>query len=266
MPDPCQQTANLDGLQITYREQGDGPAMVFLHGLAGNARSWQRQFDEFANSHRVIAWDAPGFGGSDCVAADVETFAHTLKALLDHLALDQVLLTGHSMGGIVAGRFAGLYPEQVKALALSCTFWGGTRTIGGPLGAGYQARVDSLKSTSAENYGKQRAAAMLPTGTDQNTVDLAASIAAETRADGLEAAARLLQEADNRDILKTLTMPVMVLQGELDPVIAKETSDKLAYMIPDASRVTIKGAGHAPYLEFPEPYNNALRHAFGIID
>jgi len=261
---PRLQSVLPNGVQLTYREQGEGPALMFLHGLAGNSRSWQHQFDAFAATHRVIAWDAPGFGGSDCVTADVETFADTLKLFLDHLDIDAVFLTGHSMGGVVAGRFAGKYPSRVKALLLSCTYWGGSKAKGEPLGAGYQARINSLNTIPAEEYGRQRAAAMTADGTSQNVLDLAADIAAETRADGLEAAARLLQEADNRDVLKTLTMPVTVLCGECDPVIAADTSEQLAEMIPDAARVTIFGAGHAPYLEYPEPYNAAVREAFGL--
>jgi pimeloyl-ACP methyl ester carboxylesterase len=257
-------TVDLGGTQITYRDQGSGDVLVFLHGLAGNSRSWKSQFETFGADHRVIAWDAPGFGGSDCIAPDAENFADTLNSFLESLNIDQVCLTGHSMGGIVAGCFAAKYPKRVKALLLSCTFWGGEKPKGDTLGAGYQARVDSLKTIPAEDYGKQRAAAMLADGTEQAVVDLAASIAAETRADGLENAARMLQEADNRERLKTLEMPVTVLNGELDPVIKAETTKKLAAMIPGASRITIKGAGHAPYLEFPNEYNAAVRRAFGL--
>ncbi len=261
---PSQQSVNLNGVQITYRETGNGPVIMFLHGLAGNSRSWEHQFEAFAGSYRVIAWDAPGFGGSDCVAADVDTFAATLNTFFDHLDIDSLFLAGHSMGGIVAGRFAATFPQRVKALLLSCTFWGGSKPINEALGAGYQARIDSLKTIPAEEYGRQRAIAMTADGATKDVLDLAASIAAETRADGLEAAARLLQEADNREQLKTLKMPVTVLCGEQDPVIDAETTEQLADMIPDAKRVTITGAGHAPYLECPESYNAAVRNAFGI--
>ena len=266
MTTPTQRSADLNGVHITYREQGSGHPLMFLHGLGGNSRSWVNQFDAFSGTHRVIAWDAPGFGGSDCVGADVGRFADTLNALSDFLEIDDMFLVGHSMGGIVAGRFAGQHPERVKSMVMSCSFWGGANPKGGTLGTGYQARLDSLKTISADDYGKQRAQAMLAEDARQDVLDLAASIAAETRPEGLEAAARMLQETDNRDILKTLNMPVTVISGELDLVIAEETTKTFADLIPNATRVSIEGAGHGPYLEEPEVYNMALSKAFGLDD
>jgi len=266
MTTPAPRSADLNGVHITYREQGCGTPMMFLHGLAGNSRSWQNQLDAFSTTHRVIAWDAPGFGGSDCVDADVDHFSDTLNALSDFLEIEDMFLIGHSMGGIVAGRFAGQHPERVKSMVMSCSFWGGAKPTGGPLGAGYQARLDSLKTISADDYGIQRAYAMLAKDARQDVIDQAASIAAETRPEGLEAAARMLQETDNRNILKTLNMPVTVISGELDPVIAEETTETFVDLIPNATRVNIEGAGHGPYLEDPETYNLALSKAFGLSD
>ncbi len=261
---PAQKTVLLNGKNITYREQGAGPAMLFLHGLAGNSRSWQKQFETFSKTHRVIAWDAPGFGGSDGVGADVDIFAHTLLGLLDQIGVENLNLTGHSMGGIVAGRLAGLYPARIKALILSCTFWGGALPKGSPLGTGYQARIDSLKTLPAKTYGRERAAAMLAPGASPDVIELAADIASETRPDGLASAAQMLQETDNRAYLTELKIPTTVLSGENDPVISSETSDIMADLIPGAKAVAITGAGHAPYLEHPEAYNNAVRHAFRL--
>ena len=57
--------ASIDGRRVAYREQGAGPAIVFLHGLGGNSASWQLQFEALSSTHRVVAWDMPGFGNSD---------------------------------------------------------------------------------------------------------------------------------------------------------------------------------------------------------
>ena len=58
----------IDGRRIAYREAGNGPAIVFLHGLGGNSASWEPQFGTFSDRHRVVAWDMPGFGNSDLLA------------------------------------------------------------------------------------------------------------------------------------------------------------------------------------------------------
>jgi pimeloyl-ACP methyl ester carboxylesterase len=57
---------SVDGLRITYRRVGSGDPLVLLHGGFGfDSRAWQPQFDELADTFAVIAWDAPGCGGSD---------------------------------------------------------------------------------------------------------------------------------------------------------------------------------------------------------
>jgi len=264
MPLPDQKTAEFDRGKLTYLDAGEGPTLVFLHGLAGASQSWLRQFEAFAGNHRVIAWDTPGYGGSDCVTSDADTFAAKLAELLDYLNISRINLTGHSMGGIVAGRFAGRYPGRVKTLVLSCTFVGGLQSAGLPLGAGYQSRLDDLNTQSAEQYGCERAPKMVPPGTPADIVDMIAGIAAGTTPAGLESAARMIQEADNRPLLEGLTMPVTVFEGELDPVVSADRTGELAAIIPGAKKVTLPKAGHAPYLEYPDDYNAAIRQAFSL--
>ena len=59
----------VEGQKIAYRDEGRGPALVFLHGLGGNSASWEPQFEAFADRYRLVAWDMPGFGSSDLLAA-----------------------------------------------------------------------------------------------------------------------------------------------------------------------------------------------------
>ena len=93
------QTLNTIDGSITYRDQGEGHTWVFLHGLAGNSKSWVNQFQTFSTSRRIIAWDAPGFGGSSPVKPDIKIFANVLLQLIEKLDLSSISLIGHSMGG-----------------------------------------------------------------------------------------------------------------------------------------------------------------------
>ncbi len=96
---------------IAWREAGDGAPLVLLHGLGSSSKSWVAQYDGLATGRRVIAWDCPGYGGSEDLAAarpSVADYAVALTHLLDALSLDDVDLLGHSMGGAHAGRFAAL--------------------------------------------------------------------------------------------------------------------------------------------------------------
>jgi pimeloyl-ACP methyl ester carboxylesterase len=255
-------TLDLDHGRISYRQAGSGPDLVLLHGLAGNSRTWEEQIAAFCGAWRVTAWDAPGSGLSDTVAPDVDTYAATLAALVDALDLSPFVLLGHSMGGVVAGRFAGTYPERLRALALSCTLLGRRQPAGSPLSAPYLARLRELETLPAEEYGARRAKSMAAPGCAPETITRLTGIAAETRRDGLEAAMRLIAEADNAAALASLSMPVLVLTGAEDKTVTQELSAALlASLAAGAAKVqtvALPGVGHAPYLEDTAAYNAAL--------
>lgn len=122
----------------------------------------------------------------------------------------------------------------------------------------YRERLQAFDRGGPREYGLARARAMLAPDAPADVFDLVAEIASRTSRDGVEAAARMISEADNRDLLATLACPVSVFAGEVDPVVARERTDDLVAAIPGADLVTITGAGHAPYLEKPGEYNAAL--------
>jgi pimeloyl-ACP methyl ester carboxylesterase len=245
--------------KISYREAGTGPALVLLHGLNGNSKSWPFQYGGLASDFRVIAWDAPGYGESDLVAPVVAAYAAQLAHLLDHLSLDRVSVLGHSMGGVVAGAFCGLYPDRAGRLVLSCTHWGNAVPPDAPLASKYAKRLADLNELSPADYGRARAIRMLPKSADEAVVARVASIAMDTRADGLLAAGQMVEKADNRPLLSTLTLPVLIIAGEQDTVVAPERSFAMRKHIAAASCVTLPGVGHAPYLEAPAAFNETVR-------
>lgn len=255
-------TLDLDHGRISFRQAGSGPDLVLLHGLAGNSRTWEEQIAAFSGSWRVTAWDAPGYGLSDTVTPTVDTYAATLAALVDALELPNFVLLGHSMGGVVAGRFAGNYPERLQALVLSCTLLGRRQTPGAPLSAPYLARLTELETLPAQEYGARRAKSMAAETCPPEIVARLTGIAAETRRDGLEMAMRLIAEADNTAALASLSLPVLVLTGEEDRTVTRELSDALIGALAGGSaQVTtaaLPGVGHAPYLEDTAAYNSAL--------
>ena len=84
-----------------------GSAVVLLHGLGGNAASWQPQLDGLATHHRVLAWEMPGYGRSAPLPEmTFATVGDALAALLDAHGIDAAHLVGHSLGAMVAQEFA----------------------------------------------------------------------------------------------------------------------------------------------------------------
>ena len=129
---------------IDYESQGDGPAIVFAHGVGGNHASWFQQVPVFSKSYRVVAFDHRGFGRSgDPDQKGRAGFVDDLKELLDELAIDKACLVGQSMGGGTVIGFAGRYPERVSALVV-CDL-----LFGIELPDAMQARFDEARAQAA---------------------------------------------------------------------------------------------------------------------
>jgi len=255
---PPQQIAELARGALSYRDAGQGPVIVFLHGLAGSSRSWVRQFP-LAARYRVIAWDAPGFGLSNSVEPDVSVFADVLNELLEYLGCGPAAVVGHSMGGVVAARLAARHPGRVTRLVLSCSHAGYGEAPDSPMQPRVEQRMRELADLGAAEYGRIRARGLFPAGfADPETLELAARIAAEVRPDGIRSSTRMLQLADNRRVLPRLDIPVLVVSGERDPVVKPALKKELRTLTPQAMRVEMPGVGHAPYLENAAAYNAIL--------
>ena len=259
---PHRQEVTLVTGSVSYRQAGSGPDLVLLHGLAGNSGTWERQFEKLAGRFRMTAWDAPGYGHSDAVAPAVDGYADILGAFTQAIGIERFVLIGHSMGGVVAGNFAGRYRDRVSGLVLSCTHLGRGQRVGAPLGEKYLARLAQYEAMTPLDYGRARAESMTAPGCDPEILEDFARIAAETRKEGLEAAARVVSEADNRSHFAHLDMPVLVLAGDLDRTVSRASTEELVDAIPaqlpSFALHYLPGVGHAPYMEDANLYNALL--------
>ena len=106
-------------LELAYRQEGDGPALVILHGLFGSSRNWASIAKVLAARHRVYSVDLRNHGESPW--SDEMTYAamaDDIAALLHRLGIEKPMLLGHSMGGKVAMALALTQPQRVAALAV----------------------------------------------------------------------------------------------------------------------------------------------------
>ena len=112
---------------IAFDTAGEGPAVVFLHGIGGHRTNWRDQLPAFAaHGFRAVAWDARGYGLSDDYEGplDFADFSHDLARLLDHIEVERAHLVGLSMGGRILQDFYPRYPDRVATLVLCATFPG----------------------------------------------------------------------------------------------------------------------------------------------
>ena len=109
---------------IAYRAAGDerAPAIVLLHGIGSSSAGYRAQFAALRIHHRVIAWDAPGYGQSSPFAIGTPAatdYADALMALLSALGISRATIVGSSWGSVIATTFAARYPSATRALVLS---------------------------------------------------------------------------------------------------------------------------------------------------
>ncbi len=149
MQEPTLRQVRGDGLTLQLAEwPGEGHTIVCLHGLSANCRWWDTIASGLAPQHRVLAPDLRGRGRSDKPATGYSLAQHgrDLIALLDDLALERVVLMGHSLGAFIATACAARYPERVHSVILV--------DGGGQLSAEQSAKVLAGVQPSVDRLGR----------------------------------------------------------------------------------------------------------------
>lgn len=119
---PVGSFAQLGDTQLHYFDEGKGPVIVMIHGLAGSLQNFTYGLaSPLATRFRVICVDRPGCGYSKRPShadSSLEAQADTMALLLDHLGIESAIFVGHSLGGAISLAMAQRHPQKVKALAL----------------------------------------------------------------------------------------------------------------------------------------------------
>lgn len=252
------------GVDVHYERWGDAgaPAVLLLHGFTADLRSWAQHVEALAEDYHVVAMDLRGHGLTTAPEEDaaymIEAYAEDVEALADHLGFELFALCGSSFGGMVALEFAVRWPRRLAALVLSDTsgayedsryeeaYWQRERAIA--------AHEETVRKVGTGGLGRQLAASI----EDEFLRDAMVRRYARLSAEGFLGTARVRRERRNLLPLlrEGLTMPVLVISGEDDPV--RSASRVLAAEIPGARSASFRGAGHTVPLHRPEAFLDAV--------
>ncbi len=243
-----------------FVSQGDGPVLLFLHGIGGNHQSFDWQLPAFADRWRAISWDMPGYGGSAPLAEmTFENLAHGLARLLDHLDAPTAVIVGHSMGGMVAQEFMVHYPERATALVLSAT----SPSFGKPgkwrdsfLG---QRLAPLDRGLSPADFAEDLVPNLMADNPPEAAVASAHASMSALSVETYRAALNCLVTFNQRDKLGDIACPTLALAGEFDDAAPAPMMEKMASHIPDCRYRCLPGVGHLANLEDPDPFNQAIR-------
>lgn len=242
------------GVRFVYRELGPtgGVPVVFLHHFTATLDDWDPQvIDGIADTHRVIAFDNRGVGGSGSkVPGSIDDMADDAIAVIRALGLDKVDLFGFSLGGGVAQVVTLRAPDLVRRVVLAGTGprgGGGIDKMATIVGGAYLKAALSRKD--ARNYlffprtpdGKRAAAAYFDRLAERTT-DRDTAISLQARLAQLRAIIAGGQATP--DDLSAITQPVLVANGDHDVMVASEHSVDLANRLPNAKVVIYPDSGH----------------------
>lgn len=245
------------GFKIHYREAGQGPTVILLHGLGGDGSRWTPLTSTLAGDFRVIALDQIGFGQSDKPLANYNhaMLAEFLVEFIKTANIGKATLVGHSMGGFVAVYAAVHHPDLVDRLVLVD---GGNLTNA--------PRSDHLvwiqNSTTLDETREYFELIMHDKSlvTDQMVrenyarrlqVAFTISKMQEARAKGIAT----VSEAEARQI----NAPTLILWGKQDRLLDPSGAEELDHVIPNSRAVLIDKCGHLPMLEQRDRFNQLVR-------
>jgi len=248
---------------ITYRESGrkDASALVLLHGIGSTSSGWRLQYGPLGERFRVIAWDAPGYGGSAPLAGEapaVEAYARALAGLLDALAVGTAIVGTNSWGTPTGVAFARLYPQRVRALVLGgpAAGWGAEPPAERERRAA--ARIERVTALGMKKMREEDAADLVAPGTRAEVLAWIKGAEGLNPA-GYAQAVRMLAAADVPREIAAVRCPVRVVSGELDRRTPPETNAKrIVAAAPNATLQMVPQCGHLPHLEVPEVFNAAV--------
>ncbi len=258
-----------DGRRIYYEDNGTGSAAVVLvHGWGMSLRAWDYSLGALVGAgQRVVALDHRGCGASDRDFADmsIEAVAGDVVALVGHLGLDRVVLNGWSLGGAVVVAAAAGLAGRCAGLVLTC---GATPAYlqkeGFPYGGTEQALSETLAAMAADRVNflvaLSRGVCAAPVSEDVirwlwQMFVAASPLAAATLAG--------LGPLDQREMLRSLRMPILSIVGAKDAVVDPRVCRSVVDFNAGARIVEFAECGHAPFLEEPERYNRELLEFLG---
>lgn len=250
----------INGKTIFYRDNGQGPIVVLLHGFGEDGGIWKNQFDDFPG-YRLVIPDLPGSGRSESIDdMSMEGLASILKELATEVwGEEKFVLIGHSMGGYIALAFAEKYPQLLSGFGLfhSSAFADNeekkeTRSKG----------IEVIRQRGAFSFLKTATPKLYSPHTQENHPALIEEHIESVRLFSPEALVSyyeaMMQRPDRTHVLRETPLPVLFILGRHDTAVPPEDGLKQCHL-PRRSHVHLfESSGHMGMVEEAEKANEVL--------
>lgn len=238
---------------------GDGPPIVLIHGLGATSDVWHAQRVAFGQTFRVITYDRGGCGRSAKPPGgfSVDSWVDELAGLLDRLAVEETVVVGHSLGSMIAQRFAARFPSRTRALVLA----GGEAVLPVQGRDVLTERVALIREQGLPAVVDGWLMGVLSSNTRSTYPALTGLLRGmflanddESYADQAEA----LRDADVSADDTAIDCPTLLLVGDEDPVTPLGWQEQIAASIAGSRIGVIPRTAHMTMLEVPEAFNSAV--------
>lgn len=254
-----------DGTPIAYEVHGEGePTLILVHGWSCDARYWREQSAHFAARHRVVAVDLAGHGHSGAGRREytMRAFAEDVRAVADAVGGDQLILVGHSMGGLVIAEAARLLPGRVLGLIGVDAL----HDLDFPVTEDHAAEMIAPLEADYPAACRQFAASMIRPDADAALAEwIRADMAAAPKDVALSAMRQYMAQwisGAAPAVFAELPLPVVAVCADLWPVNAEANRRHMHSF----EAIVLEGTDHFLMLGAAEEFNRALAEAIAKIE
>ncbi len=256
-----QKTIYVNDQPLTYSIEGNGDAVVLVHGLAEDHTVWQQQTRFLSAHYRVIVPDLPGSGGSALLAhTSMESLANAVKTVLDAEIIPQAVLIGHSMGGYVTLAFAEKFPGSLKAFGL---FNSTAYADSDDKKAARTRNIDFIGTHGTHEFLKQATPGLFSQDTKAASSAMVEELIERYRNfSPLSLMAynqAMMDRPDRTAMLAQLNGPVLFVMGKQDAGIPLQQSLEQAYLADIEYICVLERSGHMGFIEEPDRSNAQLK-------
>ncbi len=257
-----------ENVRLHVTDVGNGRPVVLIHGFPLSDEMYEYQYSALARAgFRAIGITMRGFGHSDKPGEgySYDTYADDIKAVLEQLDLENVVLGGFSMGGAIAihymARHHAAHVSKLALFAAAAPCW--TRQPDFEYSyftkddiSGLVALAGVNRPALYEEFGKLFTATS--TSVTEGIGAWLGSINFQASGFAVQQILAVLRDADERESLKTIKVETLILQGREDKIVSYELAEQLHKAIRNSKLVTFENSGHALFVEELGKFNSEL--------
>jgi len=233
---PIRGVSDMELSVVDLWPEGAGKTLMFVHGYAGCAETWEYQINHFAHEYRVMAPDLRGHGQSDAPFTEytMPELIDDIRTISDALSLpEKIILIGHSFGGSICIEYANAYPERVERLVLIAT--AGEYPL--PRGASLLSRIPT--------------AAFRPWWKYRPRWNAEIHVMKRMMLNNM-------RHWQGWTLLSNIRIPTLVITGERDRYFPRTVFEKVSGLIPGAEVIDVGVSKHKVQLERHQAVNRAI--------